>query len=76
MGSDILSYFRPFQDRECFDMKCSFIYYLFVCLFVCQTIHLFPINFSSDSTGRYFLLGGILLFNFPVLFFSAFECIH
>ena len=32
MSSDILSYFRPFQDRECFDMKCSFIYYLFVCL--------------------------------------------
>ena len=32
MDSDILSYFKPFQDRECFDMKCSFIYYLFVCL--------------------------------------------
>lgn len=38
MGSDILSYFRPFQDRECFDMKCSFIYYLFVCLSVKQFI--------------------------------------
>lgn len=32
MDSDILSYFKPFQDREYFDMKCSFIYYLFVCL--------------------------------------------
>lgn len=34
MDSDILSYFKPFQDRECFDMKCS----LFVCLSVKQFI--------------------------------------
>ena len=75
MDSDILSYFKPFQDRECFDMKCSFIYYLFVCLSVKQFICSQLISVQTQVLDI-FCEGGILLFNFPILFFSAFECIH
>ena len=72
MDSDILSYFKPFQDRECFDMKCPFFS---ICLFVCQFLCSQLISVQTQLVDI-FCEGGIVLSNFPIFFFSAFECIH